>query len=212
MKRKLTSNQLKRMPSYLDLLRRLSSNGIKFISCQTIADCLNLNKEQVRKDIALVSSIDGVPNRGRNINLLIQDIETILGLDNNNNAILIGVGSLGTALLNYTGFVHYGLKIVAAFDSNQDLIGKEINSIKIHDLSDLKEIIESEKAYIGIITVPHDYAQGIADQLVDSGIEAIWNFAPISLEVNEGVIVSNMDMAQSLATLSHKLYLKQKKG
>ena len=135
MERKLTTNQLKRMPSYLDLLRRLANDGIKYISCQTIADCLSLNKEQVRKDIALVSQDVGVPNKGRKINDLIKDIEIVLGLNNDYCAVLIGVGSLGTALLNYGGFTNYGLKIIAAFDNKVELIDKEVNGIKYAFLS-----------------------------------------------------------------------------
>lgn len=212
MERKLTTNQLKRMPSYLDLLRRLANDGIKYISCQTIADCLSLNKEQVRKDIALVSQDVGVPNKGRKINDLIKDIEIVLGLNNDYCAVLIGVGSLGTALLNYGGFTNYGLKIIAAFDNKVELINKEVNGIKVYDINYLKDYIANENVHIGIITVPRDYAQDVADLLVEAGIEAIWNFAPVSLVVKEGVIVSNMDMAQSLATLSHKLYLKQNRG
>lgn len=212
MKRKLATNQIKRMPTYLELLRRLSSDGIKYISCQTIADCLNLNKEQVRKDIALVSSDAGVPNRGRNIHRLIKDIEIILGVGSENTAILVGVGSLGTALLKFNGFTQYGLKIVAAFDENQEIVNKEINSIPIFSMDKLQEFIQENNVRIAIITVPKEFAQNVSDKLVDYGIEGIWNFAPISLVVKEGVIVSNMDMAQSLATLSHKLYLKQKRG
>ena len=211
---KLTTNQLKRMPSYLDLLRRLSSNGMKYISCQTIADCLSLNKEQVRKVIALVSNIDGVPNRGRDISILIKDIETSLGMDNSNNALLVGVGSLGTALLNFNGFSNYGLKIVAAFDNNPSLIGKTVNCIPIYSIDSLEELTKTtlSNVHIGIITVPHGVAQEICDKLVSCGMNGIWNFAPVSLDVGENTIVSNMDMASSLATLSHKLYLKNKKG
>lgn len=209
---KLTTNQLKRMPTYLDLLRKLSSNGVKYISCQTIADCLSLNKEQVRKDIALVSSIDGIPNKGRNIDLLIKDIEIVLGLDNGNKAILIGVGSLGTALLKYNGFKNYGLKIVGAFDKNKALVGKKINDIEIYDLEKLRNVIEANNAHIGILTVPSEVAQSVTEMMIENGIEAIWNFAPANLTLNENIIVSNMDMAQSLATLSHKLYIKNMKG
>src|SRR5574344_629997 len=144
----LTRNQLRRLPDYLNLLKNLAGEGVKYISCQTIADCLNLNQEQVRKDIALISTIDGIPNRGRDINLLIKDIETILGYDDTHNAILVGVGNLGSALLNFNGFEQYGLKIVAAFDGNSNVIGKRMNNIPVYSITKIEDILPNVKARI----------------------------------------------------------------
>lgn len=213
-KKRLTKNQLRRLPSYLHLLKNLSGSGMKDISCQTIASCLDLNKEQVRKDIALISSIDGIPNKGRDINILIKDIETILGYDDTHNAFIVGVGSLGKAFLHYNGFENYGLKIVCAFESNPSLIGTTCNDKPIYDVNDLSlETIEELNAKIGIIAVPAEFAQEIADKMVVAGVEAIWNFAPTKLILPKDIIVSNMDLATSLAVLSHQLYLKKhKKG
>lgn len=213
-KKRLTKNQLRRLPSYLHLLKNLSGSGMKDISCQTIASCLDLNKEQVRKDIALISSIDGIPNKGRDINILIKDIETILGYDDTHNAFIVGVGSLGKAFLHYNGFENYGLKIVCAFESNPSLIGTTCNDKPIYDVNDLSlEIIEELNAKIGIIAAPAEFAQEIADKMVAAGVEAIWNFAPTKLILPKDIIVSNMDLATSLAVLSHQLYLKKhKKG
>ncbi len=213
-KKHLTKNQLRRLPSYLHLLKNLSGSGMKDISCQTIASCLDLNKEQVRKDIALISSIDGIPNKGRDINLLIKDIETILGYDDTHNAFIVGVGSLGKAFLHYNGFENYGLKIVCAFESNPSLIGTTCNDKPIYDVNDInKETLDEFNAKIGIIAVPAEVAQDIADKMVAAGVEAIWNFAPTKLILPKDIIVSNMDLATSLAVLSHQLYLKKhKKG
>lgn len=211
MKKQLTKNQLRRLPDYLNLLKNLRNSGIKYISCQTIADCLNLNKEQVRKDVALISSIDGIPNKGRDINLLIKDLEKILGYDSAHNAVLVGVGSLGKALLNYNGFTAYGLKIVGAFDKNQDLVGTSINGITIYDIRRLYGTLSSLNANIAIICTPASSAQEVSNELIDCGIEAIWNFAPIKLDTKRDVIISNMNMATSLAVLSHQLYLKKNK-
>ena len=213
-KKRLTKNQLRRLPSYLHLLKNLSGSGMKDISCQTIASCLDLNKEQVRKDIALISSIDGIPNKGRDINILIKDIETILGYDDTHNAFIGGGGSLGKAFLHYNGFENYGLKIVCAFESNPSLIGTTCNDKPIYDVNDLSlETIEELNAKIGIIAAPAEFAQEIADKMVAAGVEAIWNFAPTKLILPKDIIVSNMDLATSLAVLSHQLYLKKhKKG
>ena len=210
-KRNLSKNQLNRLPAYLHLLKNLSSSGLRYISCQSIADCLELNKEQVRKDIALISSIDGVPNKGRDIILLIKDIETILGYNEISNAVLVGAGSLGTAFLFYKGFESYGLRIVAAFDKTKKDI--KINNIPVYSIEHLnKEMIKNLNAPIGIISVPDKAAQDVANALVDAGVEAIWNFAPTKLNVPKSIIVSNIDLANSLAVLSHELYLKHKKG
>lgn len=213
-KKHLTKNQLRRLPSYLHLLKNLSGSGMKDISCQTIASCLDLNKEQVRKDIALISSIDGIPNKGRDINVLIKDIETILGYDDTHNAFIVGAGSLGKAFLHYNGFENYGLKIVCAFESNPSLIGTTCNDKPIFDVQQItKETLEELNAKIGIISVPAEFAQEIADKMVSAGVEAIWNFAPTKLILPKDIIVSNMDLATSLAVLSHQLYLKKhKKG
>ncbi|HBS10623.1 MAG TPA: redox-sensing transcriptional repressor Rex [Firmicutes bacterium] len=205
---KLTENQLRRMPVYLNYLKRISDKGVNFISCQEIADANFLNQEQVRKDIALVSSINGVPNKGRDVKLLIRDIEKVLGIDNENDAIIVGIGSLGTALCNYNGFRSYGLRIVAGFDHNESLIGKVINGIPIYNLIDLKKINEKLNVKIAIMTVPALAAKEVANILINNGIEAIWNFAPIKLDLGDKVIITNMDMASSLASLSHKLYIK----
>lgn len=213
-KKRLTKNQLRRLPSYLHLLKNLSGSGMKDISCQTIASCLDLNKEQVRKDIALISSIGGIPNKGRDINILIKDIETILGYDDTHNAFIVGVGSLGKAFLHYNGFENYGLKIVCAFESDPSLIGTTCNDKPIYDVNDLSlETIDELNAKIGIIAAPAEFAQEIADKMVAAGVEAIWNFAPTKLILPKDIIVSNMDLATSLAVLSHQLYLKKhKKG
>lgn len=213
-KKNLSKNQLRRLPSYLHLLKNLSGSGMKDISCQTIASCLDLNKEQVRKDIALISSIDGIPNKGRDINILIKDIETILGYDDTHNAFIVGAGSLGRAFLHYNGFENYGLNIVCAFESNPSLIGTTCNDKPIYDVKDItSETLEKLNAKIGIIAIPAEFAQEIADKMVQAGVEAIWNFAPTKLYLPKDIIVSNMDLATSLAVLSHQLYLKKhKKG
>ena len=211
MSKVLTTNQLRRIPRYLSYLRTLNASNISYVSCQQIAKSLSLNEEQVRKDIALVSKVNGVPNKGRNIEILIKDIESTLGIDNVNDAILVGVGSLGTALLNYKGFLNYGLQIIGAFDKDINLVGKTINGIMVYDINEVDLVLKKLKAPIGIITVPSNNANEVANLLVKAGIEAIWNFAPTQINVNDDVIVTNIDMAANLATLSHKLYLKHRK-
>ena len=209
MKAQLSKNQIRRLPDYLTYLLKKEDEKVEFISTLQIANDLSLNSEQVKKDMQAISTSSGIPNKGREVKKIIRDIQNILGYNENHKAILVGCGSLGKALLNHNGFKDYNLEIVAAFDNNKELIGKIINNIPIYNIDDLKEKRRSYDASIGIICVPSSQAQGIAIRLVASGIEAIWNFAPINLDVNDDVIVSNMKMAQSLASLAHRLYIKK---
>ncbi len=209
MKAQLSKNQIRRLPDYLTYLLKKEDEKVEFISTLQIANDLSLNSEQVKKDMQAISTSSGIPNKGREVKKIIRDIQNILGYNENHKAILVGCGSLGKALLNHNGFKDYNLEIVAAFDNNKELIGKIINNIPIYNIDDLKEKRRSYDASIGIICVPSSQAQGIAIRLVASGIEAIWNFAPINLDVNDDVIVSNMNMAQSLASLAHRLYIKK---
>lgn len=200
-----SKNQLRRLPIYLSYLREKQSEGLEFISSPQIAANLNLSEEQVRKDLALVSSRDGKPKIGRDIKLLIFDIEEFLGYNDSRKAILVGAGHLGRALMAHDGFASYGLNIIAAFDNDINKTDCIFNGKNIYSLGELEKKCVELNAHIGIITVPPQYAQMICDRLVAAGIKAIWNFASVLLDVPEGVIVQNENMASSLAVLSNKL-------
>ena len=191
-----------RIPTYLKYLKSIRHR--ETISATTLAHALGLGEVQVRKDLAMVSD-GGRPKIGYNRINLIDDIEQFLGYDNTNDAVLIGVGGLGGALLGYTGFAEYGLNIVAAFDNNPALIGQIKGGKTIHHIADLKLFCEKRKILMGIITVPAKYAQTVCDTLISCGILAIWNFAPVHLDVPEGILVQNENMATSLAVLSKHL-------
>ena len=205
-----SKNTLNRLPFYMEYLKSIKNEGEIYISSTSIAKKLKLNDVQVRKDLALVSSSGGKPKIGYEIDELILDIETFLGFKNNNKAVLVGVGSLGRALLNYTGFDNYGLSIVKAFDVSLQKIGKRVNGIEILSLDDISKFCKDNNIHIGIITVPHEQAQEVCDVLVSSGVKAIWNFAPTKLCVPEDILIQNENMASSLAVLSRHLNLKMK--
>ena len=205
-----SKNTLNRLPFYMEYLKSIKNEGEIYISSTSIAKKLKLNDVQVRKDLALVSSSGGKPKIGYEIDELILDIETFLGFKNNNKAVLVGVGSLGRALLNYTGFDNYGLSIVKAFDVSLQKIGKRVNGIEILSLDDISKFCKDNNIHIGIITVPHEQAQEVCDVLVSSGVKAIWNFAPTKLSVPEDILIQNENMASSLAVLSRHLNLKMK--
>jgi redox-sensing transcriptional repressor len=200
----ISAQTLKRLPVYLDLLKSLPADKFAFISATTIAEALRLNDVQVRKDLALISS-GGRPKIGYQTKNLIYDIEKFLGYDNADSAVLAGAGSLGRALLSYDGFSKYGLDIVAAFDVDETIIDTTINGKKVLSSDKLKTLCSRMKVRIGIITVPAPYAQEICDQMVKSGILAIWNFTTVALKVPDNILVQNEDIAFSLAKLSKNL-------
>lgn len=205
-----SKNTLNRLPFYMEYLKSIKNEGEMYISSTSIAKKLKLNDVQVRKDLALVSSSGGKPKVGYEIDELILDIQTFLGFKNNNKAVLVGVGSLGRALLNYTGFENYGLSIVKAFDVSLQKIGKRVNDIEILSLDSISKFCKDNNIHIGIITVPHEQAQEVCDVLVNAGVKAIWNFAPTKLSVPEDILIQNENMASSLAVLSRHLNLKMK--
>ena len=200
-----SKNQLRRFPIYLSYLKEKQLEGMEVISSPQIAQSLNLSEEQVRKDLNLVSSKSGKPKIGRDIKLLIYDIEEFLGYRDSRKAILIGAGHLGRALMAHSGFESYGLDIVCAFDNDINKTDCIFNGKHIYSLGDLEKITREYNVHIGIITVPQKYAQETCDKLVAVGIRGIWNFTSAVLDVPEGVIVQNENMASSLAILSNKL-------
>lgn len=204
MEKEISRATLKRLPTYLSYLKALPSEASANISATALAAGLHMGEVQVRKDLALVSD-GGRPKIGYNREHLIADIENFLGYGNSNDAVLIGAGKLGRALLGYGGFAEYGLNIVAAFDANDTLIGTTNGGKPIMHLSRLGEVCQRYKIKIGIITVPAEYAQGVCDLLIENGILAIWNFAPKHPNVPDGILVQNENMAASLALLCKHL-------
>ena len=195
---------LGRLPMYLEYLSKLSAEQTPYISATTIAKALCLGEVQVRKDLNRVSGA-GRPKIGYETQELINCIEACLGNKRPTNAVIVGAGKLGKALLEFDDFSHYGVCVAAAFDQNAQELA-QISSKKILPMEDLKEYCLEHQVLIGIITVHEDAAQDVCDQLVESGIKAIWNFAPCRLRVPEGVLVKQEVLAVSLAYLNNQLF------
>lgn len=195
---------LSRMPKYLNYLYQKKKNGIAHISSTVMAEELNLNPVKVRKDLERTGTT-GKPKTGFDIDELIHNITDLLGYNNSNEAVLVGAGRLGRTLLSYDGFANYGLNIVAAFDIDESICNREIDGKQVFHISKVKELVGRLKVHIGIVTVPAKHAQEICDLLIESGILAVWNFAPVHLRVPEPILVQNEDMAASLAILSQHL-------
>lgn len=195
---------LRRLPIYFGYLKQIQERGVKIISSSTIAEDLNLHPVQVRKDMAL-TRVSGKPRTGFKVDDLIEDLARMLDYNNLKNAVVVGTGHLGSALLNYEGFEGYGLNLIAAFDANPEQVGSQIGKVVIQSMEKMRDIIVEHDVKIGVITVPQKAAQDVCDQMVDAGIEAIWNFAPTHLQVPEGVILQNENIAASLSVLSKRL-------
>lgn len=195
---------VRRLPMYLRFLKQLNSRGRQVVSCTHIARELGLVSTQVRKDFAM-TGIVGKPKVGYDVPALISAIEVFLGWTGSRDAFVVGVGDLGSALMGYEGFKEYGLNIVAGFDIDPNKIGTPIHGKAVHALETLPDLVSQMQVLIGILTVPARAAQDVANLLVLSGIRAIWNYAPVTLEVPESVIVENMNLSASLAVLSSRL-------
>lgn len=195
---------LRRLPIYYQYLKNLESSGTKVISCTTIGNDLSFDPTQVRKDFSY-TGVEGKPKVGYLVTDLIREIEEFLGWNKINAAFLVGAGNLGTALLGYSQFKQHGLSIVAAFDQDESKVGQLVHGKRVLSLDKLPGLALRMGIRLGIITVPPAAAQEVADLMVQGGIQAIWNFAPVTLKVPSPVLVRNEELYYSLASLSHKL-------
>lgn len=194
-----------RMPEYLKALRGMRKNGIKTVSSAALSEVVKLNPSVIKKDLSYASVETGKPRIGYSVNGLIAGIEEFLGYNDPKDAILVGVGKLGQALMGYKGFAEYGLNILAGFDVNPDVIGKAINGKDVLPIDALCDGIAKMSVKIAVLATPQDSAQKITDTLVASGIRAIWNFTPAHIIVPKTVALKNENMAASLAVLSNQL-------
>ena len=204
--KEVSNSVLKRLPGYLVYLKNLPEDAPAHISATALAAALGMGEVQVRKDLALVSD-GGRPKIGYLRSALVEDIEAFLGYDNTTDAIIVGAGKLGCALLGYEGFAEYGLNIVAAFDRtpHEDMSGKPV-----YPVDNLPSFCKRNKVLMGIITVPAAHAQEVADRMIECGIKAIWNFAPVHLEAPSHILIQNQNMATNLAVLSMHLRAQMK--
>ena len=200
--REISRQALYRLPFYLSYLKKAATDGVLYISAPKMAADLDLNEVQVRKDLAKVSSCAGKPKIGYETAKLIKDLESFLGYDNTTDAVIVGVGSLGSSLLHYGGFSECGFRIVAGVDAvnfDEDPFEKEK---PVFPMRKLGELCKRLKVHLAIIAVPADSAQSVCDELVKSGILAILNFAPVHLTAEPGILIQDMNIASALAVLS----------
>ena len=206
---KVTEPTLRRLPWYLSNVKLLKQRGERFVSSTQISKEINIDASQIAKDLSYVN-ISGRTRVGYNIDALIEVLESFLGFTNMHKAFLFGVGSLGAALLRDSGLHHFGLEIVAAFDVNPELVGKDLNGIPIFHSDDFEAKMKEYDVNIGVLTVPINIAQEITDKMVDGGIKAVWNFTPFRIRVPENIVVQNTSLYAHLAVMFNRLNFNEK--
>lgn len=204
MNKKISSPTLRRLPVYYRIICEHLEKGQDYIRSGEIAKRLEIDETQVRKDIAAVN-YSGKPKIGFNIKDFKTHLEDFLGLKNSKKAFLVGVGNLGLALAKYNGFEKYGLDIVALFDNDPHKVGLKIGTKEVFHISEFDAKAKEMDINIAILAIPGEQAQKMADLIIDSGIKAIWNFAPANIEVPREITVANQDLAADFVILSMNL-------
>ncbi len=206
---KVPEPTLRRLPWYLSNIKLMKEKGEQYVSSTQISKEINIDASQIAKDLSYVN-ISGRTRVGYNIDALIEVLESFLGFTNMHKAFLFGVGSLGAALLRDSGLHHFGLEIVAAFDVNPELVGKDLNGIPIFHSDDFEAKMKEYDVNIGVLPVPINIAQEITDKMVDGGIKAVWNFTPFRIRVPENIVVQNTSLYAHLAVMFNRLNFNEK--
>ena len=193
-----------RLPLYFRTLRAALDEGLEVISSEEMGKRLGITAEQIRKDLASFGEF-GKKGVGYYARQLIRDIGEILGLHLNWRLAIVGVGHLGWALANYRNFSPLGFILTALFDVDPAKVGQVINGVEIRPIEEMDKIIKEKNIQIGVITVPAEHAQGVADRLIRAGVRGIWNFAPVRLNVPPGIYLSSEDLSVGLSSISYHL-------
>lgn len=201
---KVPEPTLRRLPWYLAYAQLVLREGESFLSSTQIAKNIAVDASMVAKDLSYVQ-ISGRTRVGYDVKELVDVLESFLGFTNSHSAFLFGVGSLGGALMHDNGLAQFGLEVVAGFDAKFELAGTSINHIPIHHIDKFEELQKQTGINIGILTVPVDKAQSVAEMMVEGGIKAIWNFTPYRIRVPEKVVVQNTSIYAHLAVMFNRL-------
>ncbi|HBG8383330.1 TPA: redox-sensing transcriptional repressor Rex [Clostridioides difficile] len=193
---------IRRLPKYHGYLGDLLDRDIQRISSKELSDIIGFTASQIRQDLNNFGGF-GQQGYGYNVEALHTEIGKILGLDRPYNAVLVGAGNLGQAIANYAGFRKAGFEIKALFDANPRMIGLKIREFEVLDSDTLEDFIKNNNIDIAVLCIPKNGAQEVINRVVKAGIKGVWNFAPLDLEVPKGVIVENVNLTESLFTLSY---------
>lgn len=195
---------IRRLPWYLACVQQLRSQGVEHVSSTAISQQLNVDASQIAKDLSYLN-IKGKTRIGYEVAQLERGLNDFLGFRRSHRAVMLGVGSLGRALITDSGLSRYGLQIVAGFDVSPYVIGTEINGIPVYDISELASRREELQAEIAIIAVPVESAAQIAEQCIASGLKALWNFTPFHIKSRPGITIENTSIYAHLAVMYNRM-------
>ena len=193
-----------RLPIYARTLAALDSQGRQVVSSQELGAELGVTPAQIRKDLSYFGRF-GKQGRGYNVRRLAGELRAILGLDREWRMVLVGVGNLGRAILSYRGFAPEGFRIIAAFDSDPETIGKTFGGIRIQNIKNLPQSLRAKPAHIGIVAVTGSAAQEVVETLVGCGVGGILNYAPVAPRVPAGIRVREIEPVLALQTMTYYL-------
>ena len=196
---------LRRMPWYLAYVSLLRERKVEFVSSTQISRELKVDASQIAKDLSFLD-IKGKTRIGYEVALLEHKLEEFLGFRREHRAVIVGVGSLGGALMQDSGLVSYGMEIVDGFDVNPAVAGTLRHGLPVYNINELKERCQILHAGIGIVTVPVEHAQATADRLIEAGVKAIWNFTPYRICVPDGIVISNTSIYAHLAVMYNRMH------
>ena len=201
----ISSSVIKRLPRYYRFLGELKNQGVTRISSRELSEKMRLTASQIRQDLNCFGGF-GQQGYGYNIHLLEEEIAKILGLDVPKNAILIGMGNLGKAVTMHMNFENKGFRIVGLFDSKESLVGQVVRNLPIRNTADLGEFCRENRPQVAILCIPKNAAADIAEQLINLGIKAFWNFSHYDMSLNhKDIVVENVHLSASLMTLSYQM-------
>lgn len=199
---------LRRLPWYLAYVSLLRQRGVEYVSSTGISRGINVDASQIAKDLSFLD-IKGKTRIGYEVKLLEHKLEEFLGFRRRHNAAIVGVGSLGRALMSDSGLANYGLEIVAGFDVSPALIGTSTpQGLPIYNVAELATRARQLEVEIGIVTVPVEYAQEAADEIIAAGMKAIWNFTPYRIMAPDDVVISNTSIYAHLAVMYNRMLSK----
>jgi len=200
----LPEPSLRRLPWYLAYVEILKARNIEFVSSTQISRALNVDASQIAKDLSFLS-LKGKTRIGYEVDALIEVLSDFLGFRKYHKALIIGAGSLGTALIQDSGLSKYGLEIVAGFDIDPARVDTDVRGVPVYHIDRLPEIVKQTGAIIAILTVPADAAQDAADTAISAGMKAIWNFTPYRVKTAEGIVMANTSIYAHLALIYNRL-------
>lgn len=195
---------IRRLPWYLSYVRMLDNLHVDYVSSTQISKELNVQSSQIAKDLSFLN-IKGKTRIGYEVKSLVAELEDFLGFSRRHDAVVIGTGSLGTALMQDHGLEHYGLNIVAGFDVRPEVIGQRLGGLPVYDINDLPAWQQEHHVSIAILTVPVDQAQETADRVIASGMTAIWNFTPYRIKAPRDIVIANTSIYAHLAIIYNRM-------